>query len=382
MPSVLFQSSHFGLLFAGTIVTLLPQKPQLLGARAKSILWALLGLCVIVAVSSTYGPNPLNSMSQASLLFATVGFIWVTFEYRWTSSERISKDVSFIFWLLTSVSIIGCLGFFFGAPWSFLDFRFSGVYSNPNYAGGAAAISIAICIFPFARARTAATLGLVVFGVAIQCVSLVLSSSRGSILALTIGLIFFLLTRFRVVKLIAVIFSMGAVLSILMISPLSHRLVSFLGSAPQLLETASSGRAEIYRLLIARWLTVPLTGSGYRSTELSSGTIGVSAHNIFLQALVETGLVGFLALLAVLFLIFVAGHLRGKVSPLLWFAVTALSFELTESTLYGFGSTLTTVTWLLLMAYASLGKFPEVFFPISKRLGFDRAANPLNREIF
>ena len=122
---------------------------------------------------------------------------------------------------------------------------------------------------------------------------------------------------------------------------------------PRLLERIgddpTSGRLDLWVRVLHLWADHPAFGIGYRTLELTPGTVGFAAHNVFLEILVESGLLG----LAFLLMMLVGLMWWGGRSPLLGVVVTVLAIELTESTLFGWGGPTALTFWLVLMAHGA-----------------------------
>ncbi len=115
---------------------------------------------------------------------------------------------------------------------------------------------------------------------------------------------------------------------------------------------------EIYQNLLNVFQQSPWTGTGYRSVEeLTPGISGLTAHNIYLSALTETGLFGAFFFLGPALSVVVASR-RGKEGrPLLAAVVTIAAIELTESSIHGWGGPTALIAWVLILAFAASGRF-------------------------
>jgi O-antigen ligase len=186
--------------------------------------------------------------------------------------------------------------------------RFSGGAGDPNYlaAGLIAAIALAAGLLPSAR-DPLAKLGLVVTVVALAG-GLAASESRGGLIAALVAAVAaLLLARERRAETAAFgIFAIAAVTIFLLLSPASwQRITTF--------DAGGTGRTELWRVAVRMASDHPIQGVGIRGFEHESkayvlrpgnltfvNTIAEQpsvAHNVYLQQLAETGIVGLLLLL-------------------------------------------------------------------------------------
>ena len=120
------------------------------------------------------------------------------------------------------------------------------------------------------------------------------------------------------------------------------------------IEAFSSGRLDIWTDGIKAWLKKPFLGYGFGN--FSSAVIGIfrSAHNIYLQILVELGIPGLIVLLLALFkssnLNLVSALGRGANAAL--FGIVALSF--------GLGTFNYDYFWMTLVFTAIVARFERV----------------------
>ncbi|MDX6720872.1 MAG: hypothetical protein QOJ63_3126 [Solirubrobacteraceae bacterium] len=197
--------------------------------------------------------------------------------------------------------------------------RFSGGAGDPNYlaAGLIAAIALAAGLLPSAR-DPLAKLGLVATVIALAG-GLAATESRGGLIAALVAAgAALLLARERRAETAAFgVFAIAAVTVFLLLSPSSwQRITTF--------DAGGTGRTELWRVAVRMAGDHPIQGVGIRGFEheakayvLRPGSLTFVkkiaeqpsvAHNVYLQQLAETGIVGLLLLLAVCGACLTASH--------------------------------------------------------------------------
>jgi O-antigen ligase len=197
--------------------------------------------------------------------------------------------------------------------------RFSGGAGDPNYlaAGLIAAIALAAGLLPSAR-DPLARLGLLVAVLALAF-GLAATESRGGLIAAVLAAAAALvLARERRAETAAFgIFAIAAVTIFLLLSPASwQRITTF--------DAGGTGRTELWRVALRMARDHPIEGVGIRGFEHDAKTYVLRpgsltyvkkiaerpsvAHNVYLQQLAETGIVGLLLLLVVCAACLTASH--------------------------------------------------------------------------
>lgn len=143
--------------------------------------------------------------------------------------------------------------------------------------------------------------------IAVSTVLLVLSGSRGALIAYTIGILTFLVIEKIKPKLVVIFVMLFIVLMGLLnythigrkaTETFKHRVIKRV-----ITERDDSSRLMIYRAAYNMWLENPVRGAGLAAFRASG--IAAYPHNLFLESLCEGGIIGFLLLLSTLFLFFV-----------------------------------------------------------------------------
>jgi O-antigen ligase len=185
--------------------------------------------------------------------------------------------------------------------------RLSGLFASPNNLGRAAALLLLLVVLLAPRLRPAQACLLLAAVLPVGPACLLLSNSRTSMLALVLALGVAWLSLRRSwalgVAALGVVLLLGA-----LVVPGSQEwlvaAVSRSGSASEL--STFTGRTEIWAAVLSLIEQRPLLGHGYASSRevLPAGFQGAwgwttaSAHNLWLQAWLTTGLVGLVLLVA------------------------------------------------------------------------------------
>ena len=366
LPTTVWYALIFGPILLTTVITLAfktgnaPQEKT----RRFGLSWALVLLLAAVLVSAVVAKASSGTYEQWGLLVLIIAFLLVTIAKRWHQETLIRKDMVSVFAALTLLNVAGIVAKFAGLAWATdPDFgRFRGIFSNANYAGMTASLGIALAIYLVPTRPAGRGKFWYLFSLSVFIIALMLSGSRGSMLALGIGIVAWLVSRHGAKYIIpACLFlvPLGAIAWWAFPSFTEQIQASFDRTFQR--SDITSGRSDIYYLLLDIWRENPIFGIGYRATEELDVTGGLTAHNVYLSMLVETGILGFSAFALVILVILRAGRKR-KTMSLFVPAFVILIVEVTESSLFGFGGPTALAFWMILGAYASLGmasKEPE-----------------------
>lgn len=333
--------------------------------------WSLTFGVLAALLSVPLSVNWVYSTQQLMIYALMIGFLLLTWSRRWTSAVKVRRDLAFVFALGCGMQVVGLLGFIIGAEWAVGDYeRLTGVFSNANFAGMAAAVLAPLALFlSNVQRRYETTLPTKLFGrvspqiliwagFAASAASLILSQSRGAALAALAGCALALILWVRRLWFtLALTFAtvLGGAVVFLMIVTL--RSGSFGISQDTGAIDPSSGRFDIYEQLLGAWSASPILGIGYRGSPYLAD--GLEAHNVYLSVLVEMGIVGGISLLCLAGALIAAGRFSGSAGVLLGAVVAIAVSELTESSLFGWGSPVSITAWLVLTAFAALGRYPD-----------------------
>lgn len=327
-------------------------------------------LLLVIYASAIMSQNPTRSLPYIGLATVFIMF-WITMvEVRWRDGVQLKKDLYLIYIILSSLVFLSVLVNTLEFPLARLGTRFRGVSSNPNFLGLLALLTLSLtpAMFCIVKARRGK---LAIFASTLLALdALFASESRGSMLALIIGYSIYIFIRLGFRKLI--IPTCMALAIPLIVFPNFFQAAISIFIRRDTDDEVSAGRFEIYGLVFDlisdSWLW--LHGAGFRAAE--DLIDGVAVHNIYLQVLLELGFFGLIA-----FLVFVVGVLiscfRGNlVSVFIIPVLSILAFDLTESSLFGFGNYLTQISWLLMGFALAVGRLQNAhttgFFATRLRL--------------
>lgn len=184
--------------------------------------------------------------------------------------------------------------------------RLSGLFGSPNNLGRAAALTILLVFLAWRHLRFQQAFALTVVALLVCGACLYLSGSRASTLGLLVGLAVALLGR-RPLLMAAVLVFLACGVTIFLLSPEARELaVSLISRSGTVTEvTTFTGRTDIWQFVLEMIRQSPWLGYGFASTrevipDGYSGAFGwttTSAHNLWLQAWITTGLIGLVLVL-------------------------------------------------------------------------------------
>jgi len=342
---------QFGPILVAIFVSLLSPAPRL--RRVDRLIMVSMGAVVAAsALSAVSSANRQDTLAQAGILGLMFGFFAVTFWRRWTARSVIRGDLLLVFILICTVQLVGLACGLFQLPFAFSYFgRFTGLMSNANYAGMLACLALPLAVYIYRSFNR----WIAVTGAALSIVALLMSGSRGALVAAGLGLlalVFFLPIRQRIITLGTLV--LAIILGLLVAGPLVMSTIGQTFTRESQNTDITSGRGVIYAQMVEAWLRNPWTGYGYHETDFV--TAGLSGHNTYLSTLTETGAIGFLAFLALMFGVIAAGPWRTADRFVLGVVVSVAVVEATESAIFGWGGPTALVSWVMLLGFAALGR--------------------------
>jgi exopolysaccharide production protein ExoQ len=289
-------------IWASGLVLLLWRFPLVLqmGRHLPSI--SLLAFGVWAVFTATYSVTPLYS-AAAGLAFLGLWVIATTLAV--STTQRLGLLVITLA-LLTGMAI--SLVLYFAVPDSVIVpteggtvLRFSGIFGSPNGTGRAAALALltSLMLCYLLPRRQAVLLMAVVLTLSAAC--LYLSGSRASSLALVLGATVVLLHRRPWLSAIVVVGTGCAALVLFFMPDLRLELAAMISRTGSISEvTTFTGRTQIWAFVMQKIADAPLIGYGFASTRevITTGYFTMwgwtttSAHNLWLQVWITTGLIG------------------------------------------------------------------------------------------
>jgi len=309
---------------------------------------------------------------------------------RWKDSEIIRSDVGLLVGFLTFVLAVGFLLIPLGE--GFRGERFSGIYFNPNTAGLTASLLVpaALAMWQWTQKPfylTAALVGIL---------TILTSQSRTPLLAVSAALVvWYILSsdKFRLKASTLLAACMASVVFVAVLISTRGLREFFSGAFSRLIgqdQSADtfSGREAIWRNALDATAQRPVFGHGYsNSPPLDPGDYGTQfaseldvrgiAANSYVQALVETGLVGFtlvIAAVSVLLYISVKMMRTSKMGGFGAFILVGLLVQLTESPLLAAGQAYPWVFWIVALSRDSWSLWRGIRY--QQNSCYDAIANP------
>src|SRR5258708_15620238 len=281
---------------------------------------ALFAFCALVTAFT--GVLRAQTLAQSALLVLMFWVLALTLSRPWLSFDVVRQDLTLRFGLICGAQVVGLIGALTHQPWATADYgRFEGLFSNANYAGAMSAIGLMIGLYVISsELRNHMAWGIA--GMLALGLTLLLSGSRGALLALVVGLI--PLVRIRASRRV-VLLAVGGVIAVgLGLTVMSYLRPSLGGAFNRALQGSdiTSGRLQIYSELVTRWWHMPWFGTGYRTTELLTGPHRLTGHDTYLSVLTETGIVGAVGFLVLLVVLPPAGPAAPANSTPFWGGVT------------------------------------------------------------
>lgn len=180
-------------------------------------------------------------------------------------------------------------------------FRLAGIYGSPNTIGRAAALALLTSLMLCYHLPRRQAVLLMAISIALSAACLYLSGSRASSLALVLGAAVVLLQKRPLLASLFVVATVCGALVLYFLPELRLELAALISRSGRISEvTTFSGRAHIWDFVIDKISDAPLIGYGFGSTRETIpegfftmwGWTTTSAHNLWLQVWVTTGLVG------------------------------------------------------------------------------------------
>lgn len=347
---------QFGIALVLTLLFL----PEIRRHRVRRIDWtvtiSMAAFLALLAFTWPLSAVPIESLSQTAIFAVMAAFVLGTYLFRWDSRDIVAGDLFAVYLAVAGAQTIGLVGYLSGLEWAsgYYD-RFVGLFSNANYAGMISAFTLPLVVFLVAGANKS-TQAIALIAALPLAGGLFASLSRGALIATAVGLSLGLILVVRRLWFTICTLILGATLTAGVVAYSFALRSQSTSGLTQDSTDLTSGRFDLAATLLAQWLQAPILGHGYRAS--ASITDGLEAHNLFLSILVETGIVGAICVAAVVVSLAVASN-GWRASTAVAASVAILVSELTESSLFGWGSPTTVVAWIVLFAPAALGRYHE-----------------------
>jgi O-antigen ligase len=364
-PAVATTLSPFRFLLPAAVCFYLVLQPSRRQKFPSSVGYWATAVVLFTALSIFWSTDPRNSASQVVALGLTFAAIYLTATRRWTGDTML-RDLAVIYWTLVAIVAASVLAGPAGLPEARAFYgRYQGIFASANTLGEIAAMAIPLGLGLWATRRDRL---IYLVGVAILLSGLGLAESRGAIGALALGGIFFAwrggargVVRY-VVPAAAVLALAVALVAVLNPSAVAvDTLVQRFNAAGS--TDFTNSRSAAWQSAINIWMSSPIIGHGYRTTEglfqglKAQGLLDFgpnTAHNLALEVAVELGIIGLVLVLGLLAAIVqAAGHTTSTIGRAAAVCVVVgLGTQLFESGLFGTGSLFAFLFWLVAAAAA------------------------------
>lgn len=285
--------------------------------------------------TALYGWILLTTAWAVSPLFSAVAVVSLIAFHAFMLHVAANYDevsvVKVVVFIATLVSLVSLLVFVFlpsfGRLWVFsgnthvLTNRMRGITAAPNTIGAISGVAL-LLIGLYWRELSKRSTAWILAAVAICLLSMVLSQNRSTVVALVILIFAYHLLRPRRLHWGLALLALAAVAATLVI-PFTQDLLAMLARSGKAEEiTSGTNRGVIWACVIRLWTERPTFGWGYGSMlfilpkQPSLFMAATHAHNLFLESLVSTGLIGFGLFIASNVVTIVSAVRHGAIRPL------------------------------------------------------------------
>lgn len=334
----------------------------------------MVAISFLAVASTLWSAQPTITLMRSAGLVLLFG-VSIAAHQSWSSEREIERDVAVLVAISTVVFTIGLLGLALNLPWIYEPrvFRYRGVLENPNTVGLLTAftlpLALGLFIDGYRRLRPLWLIALLVIAL-----SLLLSQSRGGIVATTVGVLGFFMVRSRmtrwksILSLAAAGMLVGSAFVLFpVLTPAGVEAVIDRFQTERPTEAGGSGRLTAWALAVDVAAERPIAGWGFGTADVVFGPRalaieevfhGASPHNAFFNVLIELGPAG--VILLVLPVIFLISSMRrlsaiqgARQGPAVFGALAGgLSTQMFESGLTAAGGHVSFMFWYLLAAFS------------------------------
>jgi O-antigen ligase len=380
-------------------------RPRLPRTRFALFVWSLAAFVVVAALSTVLSEDVGYGMAQLAITVLMLGFVLATAATRWRRDAMLIRH-DFAWWvgLAAIVQTIGILVLVVRPDLVqlYAGARFFGVFTNPNFCGIVSAGGLVLAALVIADGRSPRHRPWLIAAMVPLAAALYLSQSRGALIATVVAVatILFFLVRKWFVRVIVIVGALAvAVVAVAIpvtvlrgpdtllfepatpaptatVAPPAETAAPVVPEAPAQpsapaeappvtpppspeptpeppqgpqegdLDVQSSGRVGLYKEAVHSWLEAPVLGHGFRSS--ASQLHGLEPHNLVLEVLVETGVLGVIPFLGACLAIALCFLRRPRNLRYLGPIASIVVTENVTSTAFGWGGPVALITWLIL----------------------------------
>jgi O-antigen ligase len=401
IPDLVWQAAQFGPILAALVALIaLSGRPSRADRENRLFFIGIAAFLVVAALTLFTSVSPMQTVSQVAISSLMFLFIAWNALARWPRDPRaIRGDIVFLALFFSAVQVGGLILLAASPSSAIGDYgRFIGLYNNASYTGIISALTITVMAYLAVTTVTTRACLLFALTCAPLLVTLVLSGSRASWIATAVSLAILVVVRYRhkALSALAVVLALAICVLVVLLpvneirdpgvvvpmgtaapetatpTPSSSPQQSATPGPPETpapdepsddnmfedLDEQSSGRLGLYTQAVEAWLESPILGSGFRTAPLLVG--GFQTHNLALQVLVETGILGLAALGLCVAAIVLRVRSRRADLPLLAALICIFITELSSSSLFGWGGSTALYSWTIVAAFVSAASRPVV----------------------
>ena len=393
LPDMVWQIAQFGpVLMALTMGILLRPRLTVASTPLRVLYLSVGGFLAVSLASVAVSVDRMNSLFQWTINVLMILFIGWNAQTRWRDdATSIRNDLKLITVFFSTVQSLGFLVWLVDRDLAMGPYvRFVGLFNNANYTGMISSLAL---MFLLGFALTSGSLrSKLIYGVLMAPVlaALIMSGSRAAGIATVVGLALLIgaVVPRRAIRVLTTATAIAIALVIVLL-PTQEIRDSIAGVAVDpppvtgsselvdggsgaggslgdevdagesshpdsrdpydALNGRSSGRLELYSGAIQGWLDAPILGSGFRTAPTVMN--GLETHNLPLQVLLETGGLGCLTFIGVIWAI-VLRFKYGSIDRALAVAVLTIAIlEFSESSMLGWGGPTAFVFWTTIFAF-------------------------------
>ena len=362
-------------------MVLLPQQVQL--ARVLSLVVTGIWAGSILRGGVVRRPDIAHGWMGAFLLWASLSVFWSAFPENTVRRSLSYLQLFTIAWVIYQFSaqrrrhlqllqafvwgeyvLLGGVLYSYFSRSALGDGRYTAAGVNANDAAAGLALGVPIACYLFAL-RPQGWSWLNALYVPLATVSILLSGSRGGLLALGVATVFPLLLlslltwRLRVV--IAVVLALSVSGGLTLIDSFAWRRLST--TAAQFTARDLNGRLDVWGLALSLFEAHPWRGIGggtFAATTGSRQTLSIAGHNSFIEVLVENGGIGLALFLAIIVSVASRRYRATRMEAALWMVVLA-AWAITNFSCSWQNKNLTWLLWGLMPGPPAPSRFPGVF---------------------
>lgn len=360
---------------------LLPGQIQL--ARVLSLVVTGIWVGSILRGGVVRRPDIAHGWMGAFLLWASISVFWSAFPENTVRRSLSYLQLFTIAWVIYEFSVqrrchlrllqafvwgeyvlLGGVLYSYFSEGALGDGRYTAAGVNANDAASTLALGVPVACYLFALQPRGRSWPNALY-LPLATVSILLSGSRGGLLALGVAAVFPLLLlsllTWRIRVAMAVVLALSVSASLTFIDSFAWRRLST--TAAQFAARDLNGRFDVWGLALSLFESHPWRGIGggtFAATTGSRQTLSITGHNSFIEVLVENGGIGLALFLAVIVSVAKKRYRASRMEAALWMVVLA-AWAITNLSCSWQNKNLTWLLWGFMPGYPAPARPPSVF---------------------